>query len=151
MFLLNRRLDDDLQRSNEWKESLYPRGNGECFQFLKTGVCANLWHSEEVIYQLMIVLYTSNCTEVNQSFISSRIRIECILLSWRKSGVCMIWSPYFSFPRYDLEFQVVHHYISHLMQLLCHVLVLQNWSHKLIKFLHFDCHRTTQNCCVFWY
>ncbi|XP_025879279.2 probable protein phosphatase 2C 21 [Oryza sativa Japonica Group] len=41
------RLDDDLQRSNEWKESLYPRGNGECFQFLKTGVCANLWHSEE--------------------------------------------------------------------------------------------------------
>ncbi|KAF0933564.1 hypothetical protein E2562_018811 [Oryza meyeriana var. granulata] len=37
------RLDDDLQRSNEWRESLYPRGNGDCFQFLGTGVCANLW------------------------------------------------------------------------------------------------------------
>uniref|UniRef100_A0A0E0G9N3 protein-serine/threonine phosphatase n=1 Tax=Oryza nivara TaxID=4536 RepID=A0A0E0G9N3_ORYNI len=46
------RLDDDLQRSNEWKESLYPRGNGECFQFLKTGVCANLWHSEELGFML---------------------------------------------------------------------------------------------------
>uniref|UniRef100_J3LEM0 protein-serine/threonine phosphatase n=1 Tax=Oryza brachyantha TaxID=4533 RepID=J3LEM0_ORYBR len=38
------RLDDDLQRSNEWRESLYPRGNGDCFQFLS----ANLWPSAEL-------------------------------------------------------------------------------------------------------
>uniref|UniRef100_A0A0D9VI45 protein-serine/threonine phosphatase n=1 Tax=Leersia perrieri TaxID=77586 RepID=A0A0D9VI45_9ORYZ len=44
------RLDNDLQRSNEWRESLYPRGNGDCFQFLNTGICANLWRSTEETY-----------------------------------------------------------------------------------------------------
>uniref|UniRef100_A0A0D9VI15 protein-serine/threonine phosphatase n=1 Tax=Leersia perrieri TaxID=77586 RepID=A0A0D9VI15_9ORYZ len=44
------RIDNDLRRSNEWRESLNPRGNGNCFQFLNTGVCANLWHSAEEPY-----------------------------------------------------------------------------------------------------
>ncbi|XP_052145267.1 probable protein phosphatase 2C 21 [Oryza glaberrima] len=58
------RLDDDLQRSNEWKESLYPRGNGECFQFLKTGVCANLWHSEEQAYRAPLYEGSTACVVI---------------------------------------------------------------------------------------
>ncbi|KAF0933529.1 hypothetical protein E2562_018788, partial [Oryza meyeriana var. granulata] len=44
------KLDDDLQRSNEWRESLNPRGNRNCFKLLKIGVCANLRRSAEETY-----------------------------------------------------------------------------------------------------
>jgi alkyl sulfatase BDS1-like metallo-beta-lactamase superfamily hydrolase len=42
------RLDDDLQRSNEWRESLNPCANRNCL----TNICANLHHFTEVIYKL---------------------------------------------------------------------------------------------------
>ncbi|KAL5212447.1 hypothetical protein ABZP36_023294 [Zizania latifolia] len=41
------RIDDDLKRSNEWRESVNPRDNGNWFQCLPTGICANLWCSTE--------------------------------------------------------------------------------------------------------
>uniref|UniRef100_A0A0E0K271 protein-serine/threonine phosphatase n=1 Tax=Oryza punctata TaxID=4537 RepID=A0A0E0K271_ORYPU len=58
------RLDDDLQRSDEWRESLYPRGNGDCFQFLKTGVCANLWHSAEHAYMAPLYEGSTACVVI---------------------------------------------------------------------------------------
>ncbi|XP_015689068.1 putative protein phosphatase 2C 22 isoform X1 [Oryza brachyantha] len=42
------RIDDDLKQSNQWRVSLNPCGNGNCFQFLNTGVCPKVWRSAEV-------------------------------------------------------------------------------------------------------
>nr|XP_015624949.1 putative protein phosphatase 2C 22 [Oryza sativa Japonica Group] len=84
------RLDDELEAPNVWRASLYPHRSSEsssessdCFQFLSTGSCANVWRSSEAVsYKLPSYEGSTACVVIirgNQITVGNVGDSRCVL------------------------------------------------------------------------